>query len=180
LEAAKDDPDTLWMAAFPLSAFAGEHALAMSAVDRSLALNPNSAHAWAAKGYISSYQNQPIPAIDAFEPAIRLSPLDPRGYSLAAGRAMAHLAARQYEQAIEWSDRSVREMPRNALALRIKVVACAQIDHISEARAALLQLLQVQPGLTISGFRAYARSNFAPEILAIYVDGLRKAGLPEE
>jgi hypothetical protein len=71
-------------------------------------------------------------------------------------------------------------MPRNALALRIKVVACAQIDHISEARAALHQLLQVQRGLTVSGFRAYARSNFAPEILAIYVDGLRKAGLPEE
>jgi hypothetical protein len=38
LQAAKDDPDTLWMAALLLSAFAGEHALAMSAVDRALAI----------------------------------------------------------------------------------------------------------------------------------------------
>jgi adenylate cyclase len=180
IEAAKDDPDTLWMAAFPLAAAAGEHALAMSAIDRALALNPNSAHAWAAKGYVASYQNQPVPAIAAFDRAIRLSPLDPRGYNLAAGRAMAHLAAGQYEAAIEWADRSVREMPRNALALRIKVVACAQIDRLAEARSALSRLLQLQPELTVSGFRAYVASNFAPELLAVYVDGLRKAGLPEE
>jgi tetratricopeptide (TPR) repeat protein len=120
------------------------------------------------------------PPIEAFDRAIRLSPLDPRGYNLAAGRAMAHLAGRQYEQAIEWADRSVREMPRNALALRIKVVASAQVGRIAEAQAALFQLLQLQPELTISGFRAYAASNFAPEILAVYIDGLRKAGLPEE
>jgi tetratricopeptide (TPR) repeat protein len=168
------------MAAFPLAAAAGEHALAMSAIDRALALNPNSAHAWAAKGYVASHQNQPVPAIAAFDRAIRLSPLDPRGYNLAAGRAMAHLAAGQYEAAIEWADRSVREMPRNALTLRIKVVACAQIDRLAEARSALSRLLQLQPELTVSGFRAYVASNFAPELLAVYVDGLRKAGLPEE
>ena len=71
-------------------------------------------------------------------------------------------------------------MPRNALALRIKVVACAQVDRIAEAQAALFRLLQIQPELTISGFKAYAASNFAPEILDVYVDGLRKAGLPEK
>jgi len=179
IEAAKDDPDTLRMAALPLAAAAGEHALAMSAIDRALALNPNSAHPWAAKGYIATYQNQPVPAIAAFDRAIGLSPFDPRGYNLAAGRAMAHLAARQYEEAIEWADRSVREMSRNALALRIKVVACAQIERIVEARSALSRLLQLQPELTVSAFRDYVANNFAPELPAVYVDGLRKAGLPE-
>jgi tetratricopeptide (TPR) repeat protein len=180
IEAAKDDPDTLWRAAFPLSCFAGEHALAMSAIDRSLALNPNSAGAWAVKGYVANYQNQPIPAIAAFERAQRLSPLDPDGYKIAAGRAIGHLAAGQYELAIEWAERSLREMPRNALALRVEVVACAQLDRIAEAQAALSRLLLLQPDLTIAGFRAYAASNFAPKLLALYIDGLRRAGLPEE
>src|SRR5262249_29582448 len=86
IEAEKVDPAPLGGALFPLPPAAAEHALAMSVIDRALALNPNSAHAWAAKGYIATYQTQPVPAIAAFDRAIGLSPFDPRGYNLAAGR----------------------------------------------------------------------------------------------
>src|SRR5262249_4583161 len=48
IEAGKDDPDTLWMSAWTLSLLAGEHSAAASAIERSLALNPNSAQAWMA------------------------------------------------------------------------------------------------------------------------------------
>ena len=48
IEAGKDDSDALWMAAFALQLFAGEHAIAATAIDRALTLNPNSAHAWMA------------------------------------------------------------------------------------------------------------------------------------
>jgi hypothetical protein len=42
-------------------------------------------------------------------------------------------------------------------------------------------VLELQPALTISGYKAYAaRFLSPPEILAIFVEGLRKAGLPEE
>ena len=77
IEAGKDDPDVLgWRAARP-RLFAGEHAAALTAVDRAFALNPNSAHAWTARGLGLVLQNRPAPAIEAFEQAIRLSPLDP-------------------------------------------------------------------------------------------------------
>jgi hypothetical protein len=43
------------------------------------------------------------------------------------------------------------------------------------------QFLKLHPRFTISGWRrTYGASIFSPESLAIYVDGLRKAGLPEE
>jgi hypothetical protein len=45
IEEGKDDPDVLWMAGFTLSVMAGEHATAETVINRSLALNPNSAHA---------------------------------------------------------------------------------------------------------------------------------------
>ena len=40
-------------------------------------------------------------------------------------------------------------------------------------------MTELQPGFTVAKFRTYAASNFPPELLAIYIDGLRKAGLPE-
>ena len=40
-------------------------------------------------------------------------------------------------------------------------------------------MLAVDPKQTIAGFREYAHF-MAPEVLELYVDGLRLAGLPEE
>src|SRR5262249_48278534 len=53
VEGGKNDPDTLWMAAITLSSFAGDYASARHLIERALALNPNSAHAWNAKGWVT-------------------------------------------------------------------------------------------------------------------------------
>ena len=179
IEAAKEDSDTLWMAAFTISAFAGEHVAAATAIDRALAVNPNCSGAWMARGWVACYQSQPVPAIAAFERAMRLSPRDPRGFHITAGRALAHVVAGQYSEAVDWADRSLSELPRYGPAIRTKVVACAQMGRIAEAKEALTRMIKLQPGLTIAGFRAYAARNFPPEVFAAYTDGLRKAGLPE-
>jgi predicted Zn-dependent protease len=80
LEVGKEDPDALWMAADTNSILAHEHAVAASAIERALKLNPNSAHAWMARGWVACCLNQPGQAIDALTHAVRLSPLDPLGY----------------------------------------------------------------------------------------------------
>ena len=67
LEAGKDDPEALWMAGDAISILAREHATAAGAIDRALKLNPNSAHAWMAKGWVECLQNHPGPAIEALE-----------------------------------------------------------------------------------------------------------------
>jgi len=122
------------MAAFTISAFAGDHVAAATAIDRALVVNPNSTGAWMARGWVYCYQNQPVPAITAFERAMRLSPLDPRSFHIMAGRALAHVVAGQYSEAIEWADRSLSELPRYGPAIRTKVVACAQMGRIAEAQ----------------------------------------------
>jgi adenylate cyclase len=55
----------------------GEAAMAAAALDRTLALNPNAAHAWSARGNIHAHRNEPEAAIEAIERARRLSPFDP-------------------------------------------------------------------------------------------------------
>ena len=179
IEAANEDPDTLWLAAFTISAFAGEHVTASIAIDRALAINPNSAGAWMARGWVACYQNQPLSAIRAFEHAMRLSPRDPRGYHITAGRALAHLVAGEYTEATQWADRSLSQLPRYGPAIRTKVVACAHMGLIVEAQEALARTMELQPELTIAAFRSYAITNFPPELLAVYIDGLRKAGMRE-
>jgi TolB-like protein len=53
LAAGKDDPDALWMAGWTIANLAGEHAAGSTAIERALALNPYSAYAWMASGYVS-------------------------------------------------------------------------------------------------------------------------------
>jgi adenylate cyclase len=180
IEAGKDDPDTLWMGGHVISFLSGDHATAAGLVDRALILNPNCAHAWMMKGYVSFFQNRWGPAIEVFERAMRLSPLDPLGYLFAAGIALAHLGAGRYEEALQWVDRSSRELPRYVTSLRLKVVLCAHLGRMEEARYWLRQMLDLQPDMTIAWFEEYtAAMRLRPEILSIYVEGLRKAGLPE-
>ena len=179
LEAERDDAETIWQAAWTLFFFAGEAARAAAAFDRALTLNPNAAHAWTARGNIHAVRNQPEAAIEASERARRLSPFDPYAFSYAQNIAFAHLAARRFEQATEWADRALHDQPRAIIAMRVKVAANAHLGHLDEARAELSRALAIDPKLTIAGFREVVHFA-APEVLELFVTGLRLAGLPEE
>ena len=179
LEAERDDAETIWQAAMTLFRLAGETAIAAAALDRVLALNPNAAHAWMARGNIHASRNQPEMAIEAIERARRLSPFDPYTFFYAFSIAMAHLAARRFEQAAEWADRALHDQPRLASAMRLKVAALAYLGDLDEARAELSRLLAIDPKVTIAGYRAYAAHFLAPEVLELQVTGMRFAGMPE-
>jgi TolB-like protein/class 3 adenylate cyclase len=123
IEAGRDDPDAPWMAAITIDALAGEPSTALAAADRALAVNPNSAYAWSARGWVLGLQNQPIPAIEAQQKAMRLSPLDPIGYFFTYGLSVAYVAAGHYEEAIEWADRALNAQPRFLVAMRLKLIS---------------------------------------------------------
>jgi adenylate cyclase len=178
LEAGRDDAETIRGAALTLFLLTGEAAMAAAALDRALALNPNAAHAWLIRGNIHALRNQPEAAIEAIERARRLSPFDPYTFHCAVNIAYAHLAARRFEQAIEWADRALHEQPRLVGAMRVKVVANAHLGHLDTARAELGRVLAVDPKLTIAGYRERAH-HAAPEFLELFVTGLRLAGLAE-
>ena len=65
------------------------------------------------------------------------------------------------------------------IALRSKIISCAFLDRTEEAPDWLSRLLALQPGLAIAGVKASVAVAFAPEVLELYVDGLRKARVPE-
>jgi adenylate cyclase len=180
LEAGKDDPDVLWMGGFTIVHLAGEHAAGAGAVARALALNPNSAHAWMVNGYVDCFMGHSEPAITATQQAMRLSPLDPLGYMFKQSLGLAHLVAGRHVEAMEWVDQSLSEQPRFLPAVRLKLVLCGYLGRIEEAKWWLKRVLELHPGLTVVGFNAFATTFFLPEVRAIYMEGLRKAGMPDE
>jgi adenylate cyclase len=69
LNAERHDAETISLAAYTLFYLSGEAAMAASALDRALALNPNAAHAWLVRGNIHALCNRPGAAIEAIERA---------------------------------------------------------------------------------------------------------------
>jgi hypothetical protein len=61
-----------------------------------------------------------------------------------------------------------------------KVMSCANLGRIEEARPRLKQLIERRPGLTTTSYKAYAATFFPPEVIAVHIEGLRRAGLLEE
>jgi adenylate cyclase len=112
---------------------------------------------------------------------MRSSPLDPLGArAFTYGLAVAHFAAGRYSEAVEWADRGLAAQLDYRPALRIKVTCCAHLGRIEEARDWLSRLLELEPALTIGKLKTTQPTFPNPEFLARYVEGLRKAGLPEE
>jgi tetratricopeptide (TPR) repeat protein len=181
MEIGKDQPDALCIAAYTLSMFTGAHATAAGMIDHAFMLNPNSALAWSCRGWVAAMQDQVDPAIEALQRAMRLSPLDPLRWIFFGGMSFANLVARRFGESIDWADRSLREQPRYASVYRAKAIACAHLDRVEEARESARRILELQPAFTIAGWvRTYGAFICTPETLAMCVDGLRKAGLPEE
>jgi TolB-like protein/Tfp pilus assembly protein PilF len=180
LAVGRDDPDALRMAGPTLAVLGGELAAAMSALDRATTLNPNSAQAWRESGVVNCFANRPDTAIAAAQRAMRLSPLDPLGHNFKWVLGFGLMLAGRYEEAMEWVDRSLHDRPEHHPAIRAKVALCGYLGRAEEARQWVRRLLEANPAMTIAGFKAYGSKYQVPGAIAVWVEGLRKAGLPEK
>jgi adenylate cyclase len=178
LDADSGDPEVLHLAGFTLAYVGGDNQSGSLLIGRSLSINPNSAEAWSASGHIRGWMSDPDTAVEHFERAIRLSPFDPLLSTFYGGIAMAHFGAKRYGAAVEWADKAVRIGPRFLPAYRWLAAGLARLDRLEEARAAARRVMVLDPSGTLAKLRKN-RCSFNTALLDDYLDGLRKAGLPE-
>ena len=141
-------------------------------------LNPNLAAAWFLGGFLRAWRGDSEGAIEHFTRALRLSPLDLEIYRMQAGMAVAHLFARRFDAAASWAEKSFRELPSFLMVVSILAASQALAGRKEEARRAMEHLRRLDPGLRISNLREWLPIH-RPEDLAVFPDGLRRAGLPE-
>ena len=175
----KDDPTALWSGGLSLAYLAKEVEAGAAYIDRALVLNPNSSASWNASGWVHMYLGEYASAIEHFERAMRLSPLDPLTYFASTGMAFAHAFAGRYDEAISWATKALHEQPNWATALRVAAMANALSDRMVEARAAMACLREVDPALRLGNVDRVAPPVRRAEDRVRFLESLRKAGLPE-
>ena len=78
-----------------------------------------------------------------------------------------------------WTGRCTTR-PEHHPAIRGKVALCGYLGRAEEARQWIRRLLEANPAMTIAGFKALTSKYNLPGTMAVWVEGFRKAGLPEK
>jgi TolB-like protein len=149
----------------------------IAAFRQAVGLNPSSAAAHSHLSHGLAFAGCSDEAIEHGEIAMRLSPLDPEMARFLGGMAIAHYTARRFEEAVKYTRENLRLRPGFQGAQRLHAASLAQTGRCEEARAFLSSVRRThRPALTL----AWARENVpyqTPELIELFVDGLRKAGL---
>ncbi|MEO9189766.1 MAG: adenylate/guanylate cyclase domain-containing protein [Acetobacteraceae bacterium] len=179
-EEARDDPEVLWMAALTITVVGGDHTGGLSLIERSLALNPNSADALMVGGAIHGLRGDVGTAVSLMDLAFRLNPMSLEAHTLQIFRCYVHFASGQYGPALEWAEKALLQLPDLLPVLRARIPCLSMLGRAEEARAGVTRLLAGRPAETISIARALMKTIFlTPGSLNAFLDGLRRAGLPE-
>jgi tetratricopeptide (TPR) repeat protein len=178
VELGKDDAVALYTGGFALARVSGALDEGIAFIDRAIAVNPNLAPAWLVSGWVRVCIGEPDVAIGHLNHAMRLSPLDPYSFGMQSGIAFAHLFARRYDEASSWAEKAIRAQPHWIPALRIAAASHALGARLEEAKEAMRRMRELDPELRVSNLKEVMPFRRA-EDLALFAEGLRKAGLPE-
>jgi TolB-like protein/class 3 adenylate cyclase len=173
-----DNPEVLWMAAIAIGLAGGDIEGGVALIDRSLALNPNSAEALTYSGMLHAYLGDSETALEYLARSNRLSPVDVQTYNKYTAAAFAHFMADRYEAALEWSDRALAHKLDYQPPLRMRAACLGLLDRTAEGRQAIARLLAVSPSETLASVRAYYQDAFKkPGSCERLLEGLRRSGL---
>ncbi len=178
VELGRDDAVALTRGGHALAHFSGDLDGGIALLDRAVFLNPNLASALFLGGYLRTWHGEPESAIEHFERAMRLNPVDPELYRMQAGIAMAHLFAGRVDEASAWAEKAYVNLPTFVMAVAVIAATRALAGRDEDARRAMDQMRELDPTLRLSNLKDWLPIH-RPEHLSIFAEGLRKAGLPE-
>ncbi len=162
-----------------ISTLMGDLSTAVAELELSIELSPSFAHAYYGLGNALNFAGQQEEAIQQIDRAIRLNPHDPAIWTFMSGRSLAQLLWEQYEDALAWALKGVRQANAGWLAYGILACIYGRLGRNEEARRAVAETLHLKPDLVLSFIEAtFPFQN--PVDRELFLDGLRKAGLPEE
>jgi adenylate cyclase len=146
-------------------------------LERAVALDPNAAWAWSRLGWVENYSDHPERAIEYFQRALRLSPLDPMNFNNYVGMGSAHEIAERYDEAVTLYRRGLQERPHALWILRNLVSSLVGAGRVEEAKVEFARLRSAYPGFTIAKFRK--AMVFSSTMLDRMAAHLKTIGLPD-
>ena len=173
-----NDPVALCTAGMALGYVVGDLEDGDAMIERSLALDPNSAWAWLFSGWTKVWLGDWQEALERIQRAMRLSPQDPQFFNMQTGAAWAYLLAGRYADAQSWAQAALRARPDYLNPLCIMAASSALAGNLEDARRNLAHMRVLDPGARISNIsQRYPFRRL--EVIGRFAEGLRLAGLPE-
>jgi TolB-like protein/class 3 adenylate cyclase/Flp pilus assembly protein TadD len=163
---------------------------AVTESERALTLDPANVFAYASLAYDNLILGQFERSLEGLDKAIRLSPHDPSLGEWYSAKSSANFGLKQYDRAIDAARRAITISPtHDPFSHGNLIAALALTGRETEAHDALQRYLAL-PGSrprTIAAWKAlsaqYKYEHEDPRLLDDWdrvIDGLRKAGMPEE
>ncbi len=175
-EMSGDDPVILAVLG-AVHTFVRNHGTARVLLERAVTLDPNAAWAWSRLGWLENYADRSQKAIDNFERALRLSPIDPMNFNNYVGIGAAHEVAQEYHEAAAFYRRALEERPNARWIYRNLASVLSGAGRVDEARQAFAELMRSYPDLTVTKFKQ--AMVFSSAVLDRMGENLRKLGLPD-
>jgi adenylate cyclase len=147
-------------------------------VDQAIAVNPNLSDAWRIRGWISFWLGQHEQALEQFQYAMRLNPLDPRSYAAENGLAMANFCLHRFEIALSWATKSMARQKNYAPPVRCALASYAMLGRIADAQTMYDRLRHAGAELTISQIRMRNPCKLQEDV-ELFIEGHRRTGVPE-
>ena len=141
---------------------------------RAVELNANNAFARGILGTALDSVGQSEDGIHELELSLQLNPQDQTNHAFVNTIARAHLIARRHEQACDWARKALERRSNFPHAHYILASALGHLGSIEEARRALDQCEEIQPGFVAR--RATWQPYLDPADNEHIHDGIRKAG----
>jgi tetratricopeptide (TPR) repeat protein len=177
LAVAGDDSTALAHAGFVLLITDQDVARARAALDRAVALNPNSATAYGYRALVLAMSGEPEPAIENATRALRLSPFDPTRYQPQMAVVIARIGLRQYDDAVAWAHKAIESAPpQYPMSHAWLIVAECARGNAAEAERQVDRLAATLPGFE-PGMLARLFDMFPEPLRSNAVALLRAAGL---
>jgi adenylate cyclase len=174
------DSNCLWSDA-KVHSYLGHHDFAILKGEEAVALNPSSAMAEQALGFVLGRAGRSEDAMAHIERAMQLSPRDIFFAGFLTLRAANLFFTTRYREALEWAQRAARSPNPRPGAFSIAVAAAIKLGREEEAAVALTDLLAHAPASSLSEIRKWWDWNFprAVEANGLLIEALREAGLQE-
>jgi tetratricopeptide (TPR) repeat protein len=151
---------------------------ALTELETAVELNPCLALSYCGLGDSLTYEGRLSEAIPYFQRAIDLSPYDPLRWAFYSYRSLAHIFGREFELACEWAQKATRVPNAHYWAFAHRVSALGHLQRPDDLRAAVSELLQLKQDFSCGFARKRLFYVKNPDQLELYLDGLRKAGIP--
>ena len=172
------DPDTprAYAVLGILQMLDGAHDEAIASVQRAVALDPNSADAYLNLALVLSYAGQPESALAAITKLLQLNPKpQPQVYDYLG---LVLFMNRRYDDALQ-ALQKVGADAHSDFGLELLAGTYARLGRSTEAKAVIAAILKRLPNQSIEGLRAIYAHHKRPEDLALRLNALREAGLPQ-